>query len=215
MRIGILGTGMVGQTLASKLAALQHDVFMGAREANNERASGWVAKTGGTAQAGTFAAAAHYGDVLFNCTLGAGSHAALTAATAEHLAGKVLIDVSNPLDFSQGMPPRLSVSNDDSLGEQLQRAFPGVRVVKTLNTVNAGVMVDPARLGDGDHAIFMSGNDHEAKLIASGILQSFGWKQIIDLGDISTARGTEQYLPLWIRLWGALGTPNFNVKIVR
>lgn len=214
MRIGILGTGMVGQTIATKLASLQHDVFMGAREAGNERAAGWVAKVGGTAQAGTFAQAAHYGDVIFNCTLGDGSLAALTAA-GDHLAGKVLIDVSNPLDFSRGMPPRLSVSNDDSLGEQLQRAFPTVRVVKALNTVTASVMVDPARVGDGDHAIFVSGNDHEAKLVTTGILQSFGWKQIIDLGDIATARGTEQYLPLWIRLWGALGSAEFNVKIVR
>jgi len=210
---------MVGQTIATKLASLQHDVFMGAREAGNERAQGWagqrIGKSGGTAQAGTFAQAADYGEVIFNCTLGDGSLVALTAATAEHLAGKVLIDVSNPLDFSRGMPPRLSVSNDDSLGEQLQRAFPGVRVVKTLNTVTASVMVDPARVGDGDHAVFVSGNDHEAKLIATGILQSFGWKQIIDLGDIATARGTEQYLPLWVRLWGSLGTAEFNIKIVR
>jgi 8-hydroxy-5-deazaflavin:NADPH oxidoreductase len=215
MRIGMLGTGMVGQTLASKLASLGHDVFMGAREADNERARKWVEKTGGTAQRGTFAGAAHYGEVLFNCTLGAASLDALEQAGAEHLEGKVLVDVSNPLDFSKGMPPSLFVSNDDSLAEQLQRAYPKARVVKALNTINAGVMVDPGRIADGEHATFLSGNDSDAKEIVRGILASFGWKQIIDLGDVTSARGSEMYLPLWVRMWGALGDANFNIKIVR
>lgn len=214
MRIGILGTGMVGQTLGTKLAALGHDVFMGAREAGNERATGWARKVGGTAGAGTFAQAAHYGDVLFNCTLGQASIEAITRA-GEHVDGKVLVDVSNPLDFSKGMPPSLFVSNTDSLGERIQRAFPTLKVVKALNTVNASVMVEPGRLGDEAHALFVSGNDHEAKVVVTALLESFGWKQVIDLGDITTARGTEQYLALWVRLWGALGTADFNVRIVR
>lgn len=215
MKIGVLGTGMVGQTLASKLAALGHEVVMGAREADNERAKNWVAKTGGSARHGTFADAAEHGEVIVNCTLGAGSIEALQRARAEHLDGKVIVDVSNPLDFSKGMPPTLFVDNDDSLAERIQRNFPKARVVKALNTVNANVMVDPGKVGDGEHATFLAGNDHEAKEIVRGILASFGWKQIIDLGDITTARGPEMYLPLWIRMWGALGSADFNIKIVR
>lgn len=215
MKISILGTGMVGHALASKLASLDHEVCMGGRSEDNERAKAWVEKTGGSASNGTFAAAAEHGEVIFNCTLGTASLEALEQATAEHLDGKVLIDVSNPLDFSQGMPPSLTVSNTDSLAERIQRAYPDARVVKALNTINASVMVNPGVLGDGEHATFLSGNDHEAKLVVRGILESFGWKQIVDLGDITTARGTEQYLPLWVRMMSALGTPTFNIKIVQ
>jgi predicted dinucleotide-binding enzyme len=214
MNIGVLGTGQVGQTIASKLAELGHEVSIGGRSADNERAQSWVAKTGGSARCGTFADVAAHGEVIFNCTLGEAAIQALELATADNLEGKVLVDVSNPLDFSQGMPPSLLVCNTDSLGERIQRAFPKARVVKALNTISSDVMVNPAKLGD-EHATFLSGDDHEAKLVVRGILESFGWKQIVDLGDINTARGTEQYLPLWIRLMSALGTPNFNVKIVR
>jgi len=216
MKIGILGTGAVGSTIGSKLVSLGHDVKMGSRQAGNEKALAWVKSAGPRASAGTFAEAAAFGDLLFNCTAGAGSLEALKAAGAEHLRGKLLIDVSNPLDFSQGMPPTLLVSNTDSLGEQIQRAFPEAKVVKTLNTLNCQVMVDPGRVAGGDHDVFVSGNDPQAKGRATEILRGwFGWKRVVDLGDITTARGTESYLPLWVRLWGALKTADFNLKIVR
>ncbi len=206
---------MVGETIASKLVALGHEVKMGSRTANNEKAAAWVRKAGARASQGTFADAAAFGEILFNCTLGLGSIEALNAAGKENLKGKVLLDLSNPLDFSKGMPPTLFVSNDDSLGERIQRAFPELKVVKTLNTINCNVMVDPARI-PGEHAVFVSGNDAAAKTRVKQLLTEwFGWKQVIDLGDISTSRGTESYLPLWIRLWGALGTPDFNVQIVK
>ncbi len=215
MKIGVLGTGAVGGTIASKLIALGHEVKMGSRTANNEKAVAWAKEAGARASAGTYEDAAAFGEVLFNCTSGAGSLAALEAAGAANLRGKILLDVSNPLDFGKGMPPTLFVSNDDSLGERIQRAFPELKVVKTLNTVNCEIMVDPARLG-ADTDVFVSGNDEEAKARVSEILRGwFGWKSVIDLGDITTARGTEAYLPLWIRLWGALGTANFNVRVVR
>lgn len=215
MKIGVLGTGAVGGTIASKLIALGHEVKMGSRTANNEKAVAWAKEAGARASAGTYEEAAAFGEVLFNCTSGAGSIAALEAAGAANLRGKILLDVSNPLDFGKGMPPTLFVSNDDSLGERIQRAFPELKVVKTLNTVNCEIMVDPARLG-ADTDVFVSGNDEEAKARVSEILRGwFGWKSVIDLGDITTARGTEAYLPLWIRLWGALGTANFNVRVVR
>jgi predicted dinucleotide-binding enzyme len=148
--------------------------------------------------------------------VGTGSLSALTLAGAENLNGKIVIDISNPLDFSKGMPPTLSVCNTDSVGEQLQKAFPGAKVVKTLNTTNAYLMVDPSRLAGGDHTMFMCGNDAEAKAKVTDLLKNgFGWKDVLDLGDISAARGQEMILPIWLRLWGALKTPNFNFKIAR
>jgi predicted dinucleotide-binding enzyme len=154
-------------------------------------------------------------ELVFNCTGGAVAVDALRAAGAENLAGKVVVDVSNPLDFSQGMPPRLTVCNTDSVGEQLQREFPDARIVKTLNSVNQAVMTDPASV-PGSHTLFISGNDAEAKKTVEGILGAFGWPQyaILDLGDITGARGQEMYLPLWLRLMGTLGRPDFNIAVV-
>lgn len=215
MNIAVMGTGMVGQTIGSKLASLGNRVMLGSRTGNNEKALAWVSKTGGNASTGTFKDAATFGDVIFNCTQGGASIEALESAGEENLKGKVIIDVSNPLDFSKGMPPFLSVCNTDSLGEQIQRRFPDAFVVKTLNTVNCNLMVNPASL-PGDHDLFLSGNDPAAKEQVKGWLKGwFGWNSIIDLGDITTARGTEQWLPMWIRLWGTFGHVNFNLKIVK
>ena len=215
MDIGLLGTGMVGQSLATKLLELDHSVTMGARDANNEAASQWAESAGDKARHGTFADAAAFGELLLNCTAGGASLAALEAAAPENLSGKVLVDVANPLDFSRGMPPSLSVTNTDSLGEQIQRRFPEARVVKALNTINHQVMVEPQRV-PGDHDLFICGNDDEAKSQVTALLESFGWapQSIHDLGDISAARATEGYLPLWLRLMGALGTGDFNIKVV-
>ncbi|MCC6619622.1 MAG: NAD(P)-binding domain-containing protein [Deltaproteobacteria bacterium] len=212
MKIGILGTGVVGQTLGTKLQSLGHQVVLGSREAGNSKAVAWAMASGGGA--GTFREAAGHGEIIFNCTMGSASLEALGSADVE-LDGKVLIDVSNPLDFSRGMPPSLFVSNTTSLGERIQATFPNARVVKSLNTVNAGIMVDPGRIGGGEHDMFVAGNDPVAKTIVSGLLAELGWKHVIDLGDITMARGLEMYLPLWVRLWGALHTADFNIKIVR
>ena len=216
MRIGVLGTGTVGRTLGSALLRSGHEVRLGSRTAGNERAVAWAAEVGdaGPASEGAFADAAGFGELVINATAGTASLEALSQAGAEQLAGKVLVDVANPLDFSDGMPPRLSVCNGDSLGEQIQRAYPDVRVVKTLNTVNAAVMVDPA-LVDGPHTIFVAGDDAVAKGQATELLQEFGWPEesILDLGDISAARGMEMYLPLWLRLLSVKGTPVLNVEV--
>lgn len=215
MRIAVLGTGMVGDAIGTKLVSLGHEVKMGSRTATNEKAAAWVKKAGAKASQGTFADAAAFGEIVWNCTAGAGALDALGAAGAANLRGKVLVDVSNPLDFSKGMPPMLFVSNDDSLGERIQRAFPEARVVKTLNTMNCHLMMDPSRV-KGEHDVFVSGNDAEAKAKVTGILREWlGWKNVIDLGDITTARGTESWLPLWVRLWGVLQTPDFNLHIAR
>ncbi len=215
MKIGVLGTGVVGKTIASKLAAIGHEVKLGARSATNENAAAWVAETGKGASQGTFGAAAAHGEVVFNCVSGDATLAALESAGAPALEGKILIELANPLDFSNGFPPSLLVSHADSLGEQVQRAFPGAKVVKTLNTINCVVMVDPARAG-ADHDLLMCGNDPAAKeQVAAYLRDWFGWKSILDLGDITNARGQEAYVLLWARLYGSLGTPDFNLKIVR
>jgi 8-hydroxy-5-deazaflavin:NADPH oxidoreductase len=215
MRFAVLGTGVVGQTLGTRLVELGHEVTMGSRQAGNEKAVAWAAGAGPSAAEGSFADAAASADMVVNATSGVGSLPALEAAGEDNLAGKVVIDVSNPLDFSRGMPPSLTVCNTDSLAEQIQRRFPDALVVKSLNTVNADVMVNPGVV-PGSHTIFVAGDDATAKGEVRGVLESFGWpaEDILDLGDLSAARGLEMYLPLWLRLWGATGTGHLNVKVV-
>ena len=217
MKIAVLGTGMVGDVIATKLLSLGHSVMMGSRTNNNEKAAAWVAKSGAGAAQGTFADAAQFASIVFNCTKGLNTLDALTLAGAENLKGKILIDISNPLDFSKGMPPVLSIVNDNSLGEEIQKLFPDTKVVKTLNTLNCQLMVNPLLVNGGDHNIFISGNSAEAKAEVVTLLTSFAWtkENIVDLGDITTARGTEQLLSLWVRLYGAYGSPMFQFKIVK
>ena len=212
--IAILGTGMVGDAIGSKLVALGHKVMMGSRTADNEKANAWKIRNGSLASSGTFADAAAFGEILFNCTQGQVSLEALQLAGRENLQGKILVDVANPLDFSKGMPPSLTICNTDSLGEVIQRQFTDLKVVKSLNTMNCQLMVNPGLLSDPGN-VFICGNDAEAKAEVNLILKSFGWEKIIDLGDISASRGTEQLLPVWIRLMGTLGTPMFNFSIVK
>jgi hypothetical protein len=217
VNIAVLGTGAVGKAIGSKLVERGHDVIMGSRTRDSEKAGEWVRSTGGRGAQGTFADAAAAGDAVFNCTAGAASLAALELTGRDPLRDKILIDLSNPLDFSHGMPPSLTVCNTDSLGEQIQRAFPETKVVKTLNTVNHLVMVEPQRVS-GDHVIYVAGNDAGARSQVAGWLHDwFGWKpgNIIDVGDITAARGLEMMLPLWVRLLSTLGTPFFNFSIAR
>ena len=215
MRIAVLGTGVVGRTIGSKLVEIGHEVRMGSRRAGNDAAVAW-AEEAGAAGEGSFGDAAGFGEIVFNCTAGGSSLDALAAAGEANLAGKVLIDVANPLDFSAGMPPTLSICNHDSLGERIQATFPEARVVKALNTVNSAVMVEPARVG-GDHVVFVCGEDAGAKGEVEELLGSFGWpaERIVDLGGIAAARGTEMYLPLWLTLYGKLGSGDFNIALER
>ena len=214
MEIGVLGTGMVGQTIGSKLLQLGHQVMLGSRSEANPKAITW-AKEEGTPHAlyGTFKNAAEFGEIIFNCTLGAASLEVLKKIGAENLKGKLLIDVSNPFDYSSERIS-LTVSNTDSLGEQIQRAFPETRVVKTLNTMNCNVMVDPDKL-PGRTNVFVSGNDLKAKEAVTEILRDwFGWKSIIDLGDITTSRGVEMYMILWVYLRRVVDAERFNIKVM-
>jgi predicted dinucleotide-binding enzyme len=226
MKIAVLGTGIVGQALAGRLAGLGHQVTVGTRDVaatiartgpdrmGNPPYAVWAA-TRPEVRLTTFAEAAAGAELLVNATSGEVSIAALEAAGADNIAGKILIDIANPLDFSRGFPPTLFVVDTDSLGERIQAAFPQLKVVKSLNTLTAALMVNPTQLAGGDHTVFVSGNDADAKKTVVGLLESFGHTDVIDLGDISTGRGTEMLLALWLRLAGALQTPMFNIKVVR
>jgi len=217
MKIAVLGTGMVGDTIGSRLIELGHEVKMGSRTADNEKAKAFVAKHNGKASAGTFADAAAFGEIIFNCTAGAVSIEALKLARDKNINGKIIVDIANPLDFSKGMPPSLvpALSNTNSLGEEIQKTFPSARVVKTLNTMWCGLMVNPSMINSGDHTNFICGNDAEAKQKVKMLLNEFGWtnENLLDLGDITSARGTEAVLPIWLRIWGATQNGAFNFKL--
>jgi len=213
MRFGVLGTGTVGSAVATRLVSLGHEVRMGAREAANPKARDWAAAQGARASAGTFAEAAAFGEIVFNCTMGTASLDALQAAGAQNLGGKVLVDLANPLDFSGGTPTLSTAAAGDSLAERIQKAFPGARVVKALNTVTAAVMGHPEKV-PGDSDLFIAGNDADAKRRVTALLEEFGWKSVLDLGDVTAARGMEAYLLLWLRLAGTLKTSNLNVRVV-
>jgi predicted dinucleotide-binding enzyme len=226
MKLGIIGTGIVGQTIAAKLSEIGHDVMIGTRDVDKTLARTEPDKYGNPpfsewkkqhpkVQVGTFSDSASHGEILINATDGSTSLNALKLTGMKNIQGKILMDIANPLDFSQGFPPSLSVCNKDSLGEQIQKAFPEAKVVKTLNTMNCSVMVNPD-LVPGDHTVFLSGNDPDAKgQVARCLSEWFGWtkKNMIDLGNITTARGTEMLLPIWVRLYGALENAFFNFHI--
>jgi 8-hydroxy-5-deazaflavin:NADPH oxidoreductase len=227
MKVGIMGTGVVAQTIAAKLADLGHSVVIGTRDVRetlsrtapdvygNPPCRVWL-EAHPKVKLLDYPGAAAHGEILVNATSGGGTLEALKAAGKVNMEGKILVDIANPLDFSKGMPPSLTVCNTDSLGEQIQRAFPGTHVVKTLNTVNTMLMVDPGRLAGGDHHMFICGNNAEAKQKVGQMLTAwFGWKHILDLGDITNARATEMLLPIWVRLYGSLKTPVFNFKVVQ
>jgi len=223
MKIGIVGSGIVAQTLGAKLVELQHDLALGTRDPKNldekKNMAGslrdWLGQVKNKAKVVTFKEAAAHGELLINATHGQASVEALQMADAAKVGSKVLIDTSNELDFSKGMPPAVLASQDRCVAERIQSAFPALRVVKSFNTVAATVMVNPKALKNGDHTIFVAGNDKEAKAKVSELLKSFGWVDILDLGDISAARGPEMYMAMWIRLWGAVGNPAINIKVQR
>lgn len=215
-KMGVFGTGMVGKTIGTKLIQLGYRVMMGSRTAANEKAIAWVEANGENASTGTFKDTAEFGDIIFNCTKGESALEVFNQAGIDNFSGKVIVDISNPLDFSKGMPPALipQYTNTNSLGEEIQKLLPEAYVVKTLNIVNCEVMVNAKKSG-GDPTMFTSGNNLEAKEKVKGLLNQFGWTDIIDLGDITTARGTEMLLPIWLRTYMATGNGYFGFKIIR
>ena len=225
MKVGILGTGGVGRALAEGFAAGGHEVMVGTRDVDatmarsetdqlgNPPFSEWRSVHGDVA-VGAFPEAGAHGEMLVNATSGAGSLEALRAAGAGDVDARILIDASNALDFSGGFPS-LFVAVTDSLAERIQREFPSVRVVKAWNTMTAGLMTNPELVGAGDHSIPICGNDEDAKRRVVALLEGFGWRDVVDLGDLTGARAMEAYLLFWLRLYGAAGTSMLNTKVVR
>ena len=230
MKISIIGTGIVGQTIGSKLIELGHDVMLGTRNVKEKLSSTAADKYGNPSfgdwhksnskvRLGTFAEAAAFGEIVINATNGVNSLEALKLANAKNLSGKILVDVSNPLDFSKGMPPGLipELQNTNYLGEEIQKTFPEARIVKTLNTVWCGLMVNPGLIGNGSHINYLCGNDPGAKAEVKKLLNQIGWREenILDLGDITGARATESVMPIWLRVMAAIQTGAFNFRLVR
>ena len=218
--MGVLGTGTVGNTIASALTRNGHQVKMGSRSANNEKATAWVEQSNGKGSQGNFNDAASFGEIVFLCLNGEHALDAVRSVQPGSVNGKIIIDLTNPLDFSHGMPPRLveGLNNSNSLGEEIQKLLRGARVVKGLNTVTANLMVNANAVGNGDHNLFICGNDSDAKnLVKHFLSKEFGWKaeNILDLGGIQSARMMEAYVPFWVTVMQAVGTPMFNVKIVK
>jgi predicted dinucleotide-binding enzyme len=220
MNIGVLGTGVVGETIATALTEKGHNVRMGSRSANNEKAAAWVKKSNNHATQGDFNDAAAFGEIVFLCLNGAHVLDAIGSINSDSVIGKIVVDVTNPLDFSKGMPPRLleGLNNSNSLGEEIQKALTGARVVKTFNTLNCYVMVNPKLVNDGDHTLFICGDDADAKnKVKHFLVDTFGWKpdNLLDIGGIQAARGAEAYVPFWVMIMQATGSPMFNIKVVK
>ena len=220
MNIGVLGTGVVGETIGTALTEKGHNVRLGSRSPNNEKATSWVKKSNHHTTQGDFADAASFGEILFLCLNGAHALDAIRSIDADSVNGKIVVDVTNPLDFSKGMPPRLieGLNNSTSLGEEIQAALPGARIVKAFNTVTCNVMVNPKLVNNGDHSLFICGNDADAKnKVKHFLVDTFEWKpeNLLDLGGIQSARGMEAYLPLWVMIMQATGSPIFNIKVVK
>lgn len=220
MNIGVLGTGLVGETIATALTEKGHNVRMGSRSPSNEKAAAWVKKSNHHATQGDFNDAAAFGEIVFLCLNGAYALDAVRSIDADSINGKIVIDVTNPLDFSKGMPPELlkDFSGSTSLGEEIQKDLPGASVVKTFNTVNCNVMVNPKLINNGDHTLFVCGNNADAKnKVKHFLVDTFGWKPdaILDLGGIESSRGVEAYVPFWVMMMQAIGSPMFNIKVAK
>lgn len=215
-KIGVLGTGMVGNTIGSKLIQLGYEVMMGSRTSNNDKAKEWVNTNGSKASQGTFADAAKFGELVFNCTKGENALDVMKLAVARNLSEKILIDISNPLDMSKGMPPTLlpHLTNTNSLGEEIQKILPKTHVVKILNIVNCEAMLNADKCG-GEATMFVAGNNSDAKKETDKILRQFRWEDIIDLGDIKHARSMEMMLPIWLSVYMATHNAYIGFKMVR
>ena len=226
MKVGILGTGSVGRALTEGFVREGHDILVGTRDVDALMArtepdrmgvppfAAWLAEQPGVA-VGSFSRAGVHAELLVNATLGSASVDVLREAGLPDTPGRIVIDASNALDHSGGFPPSLFVVNTDSLAEQIQREFPDARVVKAWNTMTASLMTNPGLLAGGDHSIPICGNDDDARRQVADLLRSFGWRDVVDLGDLTAARGMEAYVLFWLGLYGATGSPVVNTKIVR
>jgi predicted dinucleotide-binding enzyme len=214
VKIGILGSGDVGQALGRGFARHGHDVCVGSRTPQSEKLQAWLKETPGKASTGTFAQAAAHGELVVLATLGAAVEEVIDLAGVGAFAGKVVLDATNPLDFSKGMPPGLFVGTTDSLGERVQRKLPRAQVVKCFNTVSNTQMIDP-KFTEGAPQMFICGNDADAKKRTDALLRDLGWPGSLDVGDIEGARWLEALVPLWVRAGVTLNAWSHAFKVVQ
>jgi predicted dinucleotide-binding enzyme len=214
MKIGILGSGPVGRSLGKGFASNGHDVRLGSRTPGKQEVQDWLKTTKGKVSAGTFSEAARHGDVLVLCCLGEAAEEVIKLSGMNNLDGKLVIDATNPLDFSKGMPPGLFVGTSDSLGERVQRMLPNAKVVKCFNMVNNQTMTNP-RMKEGLPDMIICGNNDAAKQQVAGLLKEFGWGEPIDIGGIDGSRWLEAYTALWVRLAIKLGSWSIAAKILK
>jgi 8-hydroxy-5-deazaflavin:NADPH oxidoreductase len=212
-RVGVLGSGEVGRRLAAGFAGRGHSVMVGSRDPNKPELHEWLAGEGAGAEAGTFAEVAAFGELLVLAVLGASAENAIADAGAANFAGKVVIDAMNPLDFSGGFPPKLSISGDDSLGERVQRALPDAKVVKAFNIIGSPYFVDPS-FREGKPTMLIAGNDELAKLAVGDVLADFGWPDPVDIGGIEGARELEAICIAWVKIGGMRGAWDHGFKLL-
>ena len=204
MRVGVLGTGEVARRLAGGFRSRGHDVMIGSRDPAKPELREWLSGEGAGVEAGTFAQTAAHGELLVLAVLGNAAEEAIAQAGPENFGGKVVIDAMNPLDFSGGFPPKLSISGEDSLGERVQRALPDARVVKAFNTIGSPYFVDPS-FSQGRPTMLIAGNDEDAKRTVTDVLADFGWTDTVDIGGIAGSRELEAICIVWVKIGGARG----------
>jgi len=213
MRVGVLGSGQVGQRLAAGFRGRGHEVMIGSRDPAKPELVRWLSGEGAGIEAGTFAAAAAHGELVVLAVLGNAAEQAIAEAGPENFSGKVVIDAMNPLDFSGGFPPKLSIAGQDSLGERVQRALPDARVVKAFNTIGSAYFVDP-NFTEGDPTMLIAGDDEDAKRAVADVLADFGWSQTVDIGGIEGSRELEAICIAWVKIGGARGAWDHGFKLL-
>ena len=212
-RVGVLGTGEVGRRLAAGFRARDHDVMIGSRDPGKPDLREWLSDEGAGIEVGTFAQAAAHGEFLVLSVLGSAAEEAIAEAGRENFTGKVVIDAMNPLDFSGGFPPKLSISGEDSLGERVQRALPDARVVKAFNTIGSPYFVDPS-FGEGPPTMLIAGDDEEAKRTVGDVLADFGWSHVVDIGGIEGSRELEAICIAWVKIGGQRGSWDHGFRLL-
>ena len=203
-RVGVLGTGEVGRRLAAGFQSRGHDVMIGSRDPDKPELKEWLNGEGKGVKAGTFAQAAAHGELLVLAVLGDAAESVITEVGPDEFSGKVVIDTTNPLDFSGGFPPKLSICGEDSLGERVQRALPEARVVKAFNTIGNPYFVNPS-FSQGAPTMLIAGNDEAAKAAGADVLADFGWSDVVDIGGIEGSRELEAICIAWVKIGGARG----------
>ena len=212
-RVGVLGSGEVGRRLAAGFSSRGHDVMIGSRDPGKPELGEWLSGDGAGIKAGTFEQTAAHGELLVLAVLGNAAEEAITEAGPEKFTGKVVIDAMNPLDFSGGFPPKLSVTGEDSLGERVQRALPDAKVVKAFNTIGNPYFVDPD-FSEGKPTMLIAGNDEGAKHTVGDVVADFGWPDAVDIGGIEGSRELEAICIAWVKIGGARGSWDHGFKLL-